>query len=92
MEKSEEVVEREEISCKVKEVQKANEVCDERDKFCEKCTKASFFGPKQIKSPKLRNPNRGTKRHLNLAGPFKPGKNEHRYSRRLFGVHMKDGP
>ena len=55
-------------------------MCDERDKFCEKCTKAAFFRPKQIKSPMMKNPNRGSKWHVDLAGPFKPDRNRHRYT------------
>ena len=55
-------------------------MCDERDKFCECCAKAAFYRPKAVPSTHRRTDQRGTKWHVDLAGPFEPDRNGHRYA------------
>ena len=55
-------------------------MCDERDKFCECCAKAAFYRPKAVPSTHKRTDQRGTKWHVDLAGPFEPDQNGHRYA------------
>ena len=55
-------------------------MCDEKDKFCEKCAKAAFYRPASVKRPQTRNPMRGAKWHVDLAGPFLPDRQGHRYT------------
>ena len=55
-------------------------MCDERDKFCEKCAKAAFFRPTQIKGTTTKSALRGAKWHVDLAGPFRPDRKGHKYT------------
>ena len=54
-------------------------MCDERDKFCEKCHKAAFYRPTYTKTQKPTTPHRGAKWHVDLAGPFKPDRLGRKY-------------
>ena len=54
-------------------------MCDERDKFCEKCHKAAFYRPTNTKTQKPTTPHRGAKWHVDLAGPFKPDRVGRKY-------------
>lgn len=55
-------------------------MCDERDKFCEKCARAAFFRPTQIKGKTTKSALRGAKWHVDLAGPFRPDRKGHKYT------------
>ena len=55
-------------------------MCDERDKFCEKCARAAFYRPSSIKGTSTRSPYRGAKWHVDLAGPFPADRNGHQYT------------
>ena len=55
-------------------------MCDERDKFCEKCARAAFFRPTPIKGTTTKSVIRGAKWHVDLAGPFRPDRRGHKYT------------
>ena len=55
-------------------------MCDERDKFCEKCARAAFFRPTPIKGTTTKSVLRGAKWHVDLAGPFRPDRRGHKYT------------
>ena len=55
-------------------------MCDERDKFCEKCARAAFYRPKPVKTNSVKSAYRGAKWHVDLAGPFPKDRKGHQYT------------
>ena len=55
-------------------------MCDERDKFCECCSRAAFYRPANTRQTHVKTSLRGSKWHVDLAGPFEPDRHGHRYA------------